>query len=237
MNVASCLVANILVLIPSHNNASHVRRMLAQLRARGLHNLVVVDNGSSTAEMQDFLRSVATTAKVVRLTENRGPRDIFLSDATYRWLPDLFCVTDPDLEFNPNLPDDFLPELAELTERFMVGKAGFSLDIENRAEMRDEDFEIDGKSYKIWEWEEQFWQNRIGTTGSNDPVYRADIDTTFALYNKRYFDRENHLEAVRVAGNYTCRHLPWYRNHGLTDLEAATYRETQKFSYYMRAFG
>jgi peptidoglycan/xylan/chitin deacetylase (PgdA/CDA1 family) len=232
--VAASLLADIPVFVCSFNNVTYVRRMLAQLRARGLYNLTVVDNASSAAEMQDYLQSIASTTKVVRLAENRGPRDIYLSESAYRRMPDLFCLTDPDLEFNPDLPGDFLAELAELTERFEVGKAGFALDISDHAIMRDELFEIGGKSYRIWDWEEQFWQQEIGTNSGGDPVYRAAIDTTFALYNKRYFSREAQFEAIRVAGRYTCRHLPWYKDNGMTQSEKETYVTTQRFSHYLR---
>ena len=106
---------------------------------------------------------------MVRLRANLGPRDIFLSEAAYARLPDLFCVTDPDLEFNPDLPGDFLEELVELTERFHVGKAGFALDIANRDAMRDEMFEINGGNYRIWEWEEQYGKPRLARRAAAIP--------------------------------------------------------------------
>ncbi len=233
--VAASLLSDIPMLVCSFNNVTYVRSMLAQLRARGLHNLIVVDNASSVPEMQDYLQSIAATTKVVRLAENRGPRDIYLSESTYSRMPDLFCLTDPDLEFNPDLPGDFLAELAGLTERFAVGKAGFALDISDRSAMREEAFEIGDSTYRIWEWEERFWQEEIGTSSGGDPVYRAPIDTTFALYNKRYFDRQSQFEAIRVGGRYTCKHLPWYKSNGMPPSEEETYRSTQKFSYYMRS--
>jgi peptidoglycan/xylan/chitin deacetylase (PgdA/CDA1 family)/SAM-dependent methyltransferase len=233
-SVGASLLSDIPLLIPTFNNVTYLRGMIAQLRTRGLQNLIVVDNASSAADMQELLSSIAATAKVVRLSENLGPRHAFLSEAAFRWLPDIFCLTDPDLAFHPDLPGEFLEELVDLTERFRVGKAGFALDIADRSALLDEPvFDIDGKSYRIWEWEEQFWQEEIGVTRGGDPVYRAPIDTTFAVYNKNYFDLERPLQAVRVAGNYTCRHLPWYKDCGIPTAEAETYRATQKFSSYM----
>jgi peptidoglycan/xylan/chitin deacetylase (PgdA/CDA1 family) len=233
--LGASLLSDIPIIVCSFNNLTYLRNMLAQLRARGLSNLIVIDNASSAPDMNEYLCAIATTIKVVRAPENIGPHYIFLSEAAYRWLPDLFCLTDPDLSFNPDLPGNFLEELAELTERFEIGKAGFALDISNREAMRHEPFEIAERSYRIWEWEEQFWQHEIGATSGGDPIFRAIIDTTFALYNKRYFDRGTPLDAVRVAGRFTCRHLPWYHDHGMPEAEAETYRTTQRFSYYMRS--
>ena len=104
-------------------------------------------------------------------------------------LPRLFCLTDPDLLLNPDTPADFLAQLAALTERMAVGKAGLALDIADPAALRQESFRIDqARDWKIWEWEAQFWQDQAGTMPGGDPIYRASVDTTFALYNKRYFD-------------------------------------------------
>jgi alpha-acetolactate decarboxylase len=64
-------------------------------------------------------------------------------------------------------------------------------------------------------------------------VYNAAIDTTFALYNKHYFDPSNFYCAVRVAGRFTYRHLPWYRDSLPPAEELTVYRQTQKYSYYL----
>ena len=64
-------------------------------------------------------------------------------------------------------------------------------------------------------------------------MYRADLDTTFALYDKAFFNSNRFMEAVRVAGHFTCRHLPWYREKELPEEEECFYRATQRFSYYL----
>jgi hypothetical protein len=60
------------------------------------------------------------------------------------------------------------------------------------------------------------------------------IDTTFAVYNKKYFRRDAPFEAVRVAGLFTCRHLPWYRDSRLPLQEEEFYRRTARVSTYLR---
>ena len=92
---------------------------------------------------------------------------------------------------------------------------------------------MDGKPYKIWDWEAQFWAHPL--EGGPDPIYKASLDTTFAVYNKKYFDPASFLEGVRIAGRYTCRHLPWYRDRHMPPEEEAFYRATAKFSYFMPA--
>ena len=220
------------IFIPSFNNPTYVGNMINQILAKNLTNIIVVDNCSTSRKMRDFLDSLASPIKLERLSTNFGPRYIFRSKDRLASLPTIFCVTDPDLQMNPQLPVDFIDELVLCTERFGVGKAGFSLDISNPAEFRDEAFLIGGSSYRPWEWERQFWKTRLGATTDGSPVYKASVDTTFAVYNKRFYYDRLHFRGVRVAGNYTCRHLPWYRDSIVPPDEDRHYVETSSHSFF-----
>jgi FkbM family methyltransferase len=218
------------VLIPVFNNPTYLRKMIEQLRGVGLPNIIVVDNGSEYPPFLDYLDSLEEKLSVVRLKENRGPRRLFRDAALYDQLPQYFCLTDPDLEFNLDLPSDFLQHLTDLTSRYRVGKAGFSLDISEPEKLTAAPFQIGDERYRIWEWEAQFWQTQLEE--KDHPAYRASIDTTFAVYNKEFFCAENFLDAIRVAGRYTARHLPWYADHRLPPEEADFYRATSRHSFY-----
>ncbi|MDQ6656009.1 MAG: FkbM family methyltransferase, partial [Verrucomicrobiota bacterium] len=223
--------SNLRVIVPTFNNPTPLRRMVAQLISCGLGNIVIVDNGSEFPPMIDDLRRLEPNYQVIRLPGNKGPRHIFADAAFYAQLPQLFCVTDPDLAFNPELPANFLDHLIGLTHRHRIGKAGFALDISTPDLMLQEQFVIGGEPYRIWEWEGHFWQTKLADEGP-DPVYRAWIDTTFAICNKEFLRPDDHLDALRVAGRYTARHLPWYRDYRLPADEAAFYRRTSKHSFY-----
>lgn len=207
--------------------------MVAQLQERACQRLRIVDNASTAPEMLLCLQQMeAQGVEIIHRSENSGPH-LFLDAAFYANLPEYFVITDPDLALNPHLPATFLEDLLALTEQHQIGKAGFALDISDRSAMRQENFVICDKVLKIWEWEEQFWTQPLPPLPGGDPVYNADIDTTFALYNKRYFDPGQHYRAVRVAGRFTCRHLPWYREHSLPTRELCTYQKTQRYSSYL----
>ena len=132
------------------------------------------------------------------------------------------------------MPQDFLLTLLKATNSLQIGKAGLALDIEDRHLMKAERFAIGGSTYQIWEWEEQFWTRQRGTTEDGSPIFMASIDTTFALYNKKFFKPELFYNAVRLGGRYACKHLPWYKDVGISAKEEHRYRNTQKFSFYMR---
>jgi GT2 family glycosyltransferase len=223
------------IFVPGFNNPRYARNMLAQLSQLGLHHIYLIDNGSTSEEMRALLDEAEQLATVVRTGQNKGPRAIFLHVASYECLPDVFCVTDPDLEFNPILPEDFLANLLSLTRKYKVGKAGMALRIDDAELMHDRKFQVRGHAYHPTEWERQFWSTRIDTLEDGSPAFRAPIDTTFALYNKNFFSTHNFFAAIRVAGKYTSRHLPWYRESELGAAEDALYRATQKFSFLHRA--
>ncbi|CAN5660382.1 hypothetical protein BH20VER1_BH20VER1_30730 [soil metagenome] len=219
------------VLIPSFNNPTYLRAMIAQLLSIGLENLIIVDNASEFSPHLRYLAALEKRFIVVRQPENSGPRALVRTPQLFDSLPQFFCITDPDLEFHPRLPPDFVQHLIDLTCTHRVGKAGFALDISTPEAMQPHPYQIGEERLRIWEWEAQFWRSPIEPAG-DDPAYRARLDTTFAVYNKEYFDLATHLEGIRVAGRYTARHLPWYREHHLPPEEAAFYRATSKHSFY-----
>jgi FkbM family methyltransferase len=219
------------ILIPVFNSVTYLKSMVSQLRRYGFEEIIAIDNASTFPPLREYL-SQSPDLSVIRLEENKGPHNLFLDPKNLLSLPDHFCITDPDLELNPSLPDDFIYELMSLTEKHGVGKAGLALDISDWSKMRHEKFRIGAADYQIWEWEAQFWKNPVGFTSTGDEVYSAAVDTTFAVYNKKFFDPADHLKGVRVGGRYTCRHLPWYKDRIVPSGEEAFYRASQKFSYY-----
>lgn len=236
-SIASWLSSEVPVLVPCFNNPTYTAQMHGQLQRLGMKRIVYIDNGSTSPEMISLLDTLADAAVVVRVAENLGPRFAFLDPATYALLPRLFCLTDPDIEFHQSLPSNFLGELANLITKYEVGKAGFALNISDRHRMHDRDFRIGDGLHTIWNWERKFWESPVGFTSGGDRVYRAAIDTTFALYDKRYFKPDSYLSGLRVAGRFTARHLPWYVDETIPDDESLLYRQTQQHSFYFREAG
>jgi hypothetical protein len=64
------------------------------------------------------------------------------------------------------------------------------------------------RKQEVIEWESRFFASPEGET-----LFRAPIDTTFALYRPRIgLSRRPSLEAYRTAAPYQIRHLPWYED-------------------------
>ncbi len=140
----------------------------------------------------------------------------------YDFLPQYFIITDPDLQFNINLPNDFIQQLINISEERKSYKTGFALDI-SEPNLFNPKMKLCNRT--IEQWEARFWKILIA-----DPkyiLYMAEIDTTFCLYNKKFFD-SNKLKAIRVAGNFICKHLPWYIDHKVPEDEMNYYLRTKK---------
>lgn len=202
------LVLNPLIIIPTFNNGAYLVNFVNQLEKLNLSRFLVFDGGSSEPVTLTVLEKLEEENRVLVLPGNPGPRQFFESADIFDYLPPIFCVSDPDLTFNDQLPKDFLQHLYGLSVEFSIGKVGMALDLDK--DLVEEEFFFYGEWHTIRGWEGKYWQNRVPNALDLE-VYRAEIDTTFALYNKLYLDPDDFFSALRVAGNFTASHLPWLR--------------------------
>jgi FkbM family methyltransferase len=163
--------------------------------------------------------------KVIHSPKNYGPWvNAHVNQNLYHSLPNNYVVTDPDLQLNLNLPPDFLDQLLKLSSLYKTYKIGMALDIS------EADFMYKYGNYagekSIVEHESQFWSSKLENTEYE--LYTAEIDTTFALYNKSVPNGPQ----IRVGGNFTARHLPWYVNNPvISKYQQLQQYATSKFSH------
>ncbi len=202
------------VILVSYNNAKYVLNSLKQLKNYNI-TPIIIDNNSTDESSLSILKAIQKSgnANVIFSEFNFGYLVGFLNPI-YEVLPKYFAYSDPDLEFNPHLPKDFLEILKELTKRYKVYKAGFALKL-----LKDENIiktsmqklygvpKIYKKELNLIEWEEQYWRFKLSHPSLE--VYAGKLDTTFAVYNKDNLI-DDFYEAVRVAGDFSAIHLPWY---------------------------
>ena len=142
------------VLIISFNNHRYVENTIKQLENLSptkMSNIIIMDNNSSDINTINFINK--TSYKVIRNTENKGPWIERYPDL-YESLPNQFIVTDPDLEFNSNLPKNFIEIMSDLSNKFGCHKIGFALDISDFDQMYNS---IYYNNLSIYDWEKQFW--------------------------------------------------------------------------------
>lgn len=196
----------IAIYVISFNNGYYVKNTVDHLVAKGVDtkNVHVLDNASTGTETVNVLKELEERrVNVVRFPENRGHL-VWQSPEIWDNMPEYFVVTDPDLQFNENLPNNFLETLKEISDLHEASRVGFALSLEEKDEFYTGDYCL-GKS--IYEWEIEFWKYPRESYDNLD-LYDAGIDTTFFLGCKSRF---TNLTQIRVGSNFTAKHLPWSR--------------------------
>ncbi len=187
---------NMTAVIISFNQYTYVSKMVKQLE-KYTNDIVVIDNNSTFPKLLDYYKNEYKYS-LIKMDNNYGHK-VYDKSIFNKIFGDIYILTDPDLEFNENLPDNFINELINISNYFQAEKVGFALLIDS-LDIR-QDITAFGKS--ILDWEKQYWTYKLYYP--NHEIYNAALDTTFCLINK-----QNKGGHYRVAGNYTCKHLPWH---------------------------
>ena len=192
------------ILIICHNNYIYVKHTMSQIKNINelyYNNIVIVNNDSTCLNTINFLKNV--DVKVIN-NVNDGPWICDICNMhIYDILPNKYILTDPDLKFNANIPSNFIEILSELSDKYKTSKIGFALDISDFDKMYQGNYV---RSLNIYDFEKMYWENKINDI--NYEMYNSPIDTTFCLINKNYISEEYDL---RIAGNFTAKHMPWYK--------------------------
>jgi hypothetical protein len=179
------------ILINNRDRLTTTRKMVDDCRRFG-GEPIIVDNASTYPPLMEWYET--RPCEIVRLAKNHGPR------APWQVPIDAprYVVTDCDLDIS-GVPADVLAVLAEGLERYPWAiKAGLSLEIDDLP---------DGYKFKqmVLDRERPAWSDQV-----DDRFYRAEIDTTFAMYRKYPPWAGEYGPALRAARPYTARHVPWY---------------------------
>ena len=187
---------NMTAVIISFNQYTYVSKMVKQLE-KYTNDIVIIDNNSTFPKLLDYYKNEYKYS-LIKMDTNYGHK-VYDKSIFNKIFGDIYILTDPDLEFNKNLPDNFISELINISNYFQAEKVGFALLIDSL------DIRQDVKAFdkSIVDWEKQYWTYKLFYP--NHEIYNAALDTTFCLINK-----QNKGGHYRVAGNYTCKHLPWH---------------------------
>jgi FkbM family methyltransferase len=195
------------IIIICYNNHQYIENTIQQIQIINpvyLSFIQILDNKSTDPHTIQYLSN--SLYPVIYNHINGGPR-ISTQDNPhiYHTMPEQFIITDPDLEFNENLPPDFIERMIHISNKYNAYKVGFALRLDDYSEMfKDTYYTTSSRTFTIEEWESQFWNNRINDD-EGYTLYNADIDTTFCIIKKN-----SSQIRIRMAGNFLARHIPWY---------------------------
>jgi hypothetical protein len=219
------------IIIISYNNYRYVENTIQQIKKLNesyVPNIIVMDNCSNDEETIKYLENLENlkNVKVIRNTRNDGPW-VSCTTNSHVWetMPEKYILTDPDLEFNSELPSNFIEQLVELSDKYNTCKIGFALKLDDFDKMYQG---IYCHNQTILQWESQFWPGSKGNNKIESEIdyelYYAPIDTTFCLISKNnqneyWFSGKDRGQEIRVGGKFLARHLPWYIDYGILTTE------------------
>ena len=198
---------NITIVIIGFNQYTYINKMVNQIKSF-TKDIIIIDNKSDYKPLLDFYENDYKYS-LLKMDKNFGHK-VYEETFITNMLGPIYIITDPDLEFNKNLPKNFIEEMIDVSNKYKAGRVGLALLI-------DTDDIRPGLSYAgmpIKEWEGRFWKNKIDHPKLE--LYSAPIDTTFCLLNTQ---NNIHGLSIRIAGNFVCKHAPWHYNYYLELLD------------------
>ena len=186
------------IIINNYNRLTYLKSLIDSLTSRGYNNIHILDNNSTYPPLLDYYESCPFT--VIHLGKNIGYKALWQSEVFDKFKDSYYVYTDSDMEIATECPDDFMQHFLDILKRYPLSqKVGFGLRIDDLP-----DHFINKKS--VIEHESQFWTKEVEAE-----IYRADIDTTFALYRPYCKGVASRYQEVHRTGKpYVIRHLPWY---------------------------
>lgn len=174
--------------------------------------LIVFDMGSTWPPFLELLKSL--TNRVVHFPNGLGPRDLWMNGELKRHGKGAFFLADGDIDYSQVSSDAFNKMLKLSQEYPWFPKVGLALEVS--------DLPDDKEGLRIRKWAKYEWTVRWNST-----TYLCGLDTTTAYYPRR--ERKFYYRpALRIAGNCTARHYPWYERENSADPEFHYYRSVAK---------
>ena len=196
------------IIINNYNRLTYLKLLIDSLTLRGYENIYILDNKSTYPPLMEYYKHCPHT--VIYLKDNLGYKALWKSDIYNKFKNSYYVYTDSDMEIPKECPENFLQHFLDILNKYpMAQKVGFSIEIDD---LPDHFINKD----KVIEHESSFWKKEV-----EPGVYRAQIDTTFALY-RPYCKGEADIfhEVYRTGKPYTIKHLPWYVDtHNMSEEE------------------
>lgn len=196
-------MSKIPIIINNFNRLTTTRKLVDDLIRLGYTNIHIIDNGSTYPPLLDWYREIDGNGWMRVFYAGVSHNQLALWNTGYieRFKDESYIVyTDSDVELNFNTPHKFIEELILISRTHNGVKAGLALKIDDLPKTK--------MGNRVRTHEAQFWKELFGGLGN---IYGADIDTTFAVIKPT--DPFTY-KAVRVGGNFTARHIPWYTDFG-----------------------
>jgi hypothetical protein len=218
--------SNMPVIIIAYEQVTFIKNMVKQLE-KHTSDIIIIDNNSKFQPLLDYYNDEYNYTLLKQ--KKNFSQTVFCREPIQKLVGDFYIVTDPDLQFNTNLPENLMSELVNISNWFQAYKVGFAICIDD-PNIRTDCFY---GTCSIKEWESQFWKYPVHyPVKPNYQIYLADMDTTFCLINRKSPNRT----CYRLAGDFTMIHIPFM--HGYKEMlmvgEFESYRSGNNSTNWMK---
>ena len=199
-------MCDIPIVINNRNRLSTTKKLADDLYSLGYTNIHILDNNSTYPPLLEWYKECSYRVK--RSDKNLGQLAIYNSGYINEfkgWV----AYSDSDIELNPNTPRGFVEKMIEIAEKYNKLKVGLALRIDDLPTTR--------YGLYVKREEEKFWHREVA-----DCIYEADVDTTFSIIK---VGQPFQYQALRIAGDLTARHIPWYLDYSNLSEEEKYYIE------------
>lgn len=200
------------VIINSFNRPTPLKELIAWLERAGFKQIIILDNASNYLPLLEYYRSLPHE---IIYGPNLGPMALWKTEKLWRRVRHRYYIfTDADVVPDKDCPLDAIDHFLHLMRwHLFTPKVGFGLRIDDLPDHY-------AKKEGVLSWESKHWVHEV-----EPGVYRAPIDTTFALYRPY---AAGHSHALRTSFPYVARHSPWYENSAAPTAEELHYATSAK---------
>jgi hypothetical protein len=171
-------------------------KLIEWLESAGMKNIYIIDNLSTYPPLLEYYKKTKYT--VFKLDRNVGHEALWRTHIFMYFKNQNYIYTDPDILPVEECPKNFIEHFITILTKYpQIDKVGFSLKIDDIPDYYEH-------KQKVIDWESQFWEKEI-----ENGVFKAKIDTTFALYRAN-INHQCWEATLRTGFPYMARHLPWY---------------------------
>jgi len=182
------------IYLTNMNRLSTTKKMVEDLfRMNSNSNITIIDNASTYPPLLEWYEKIKSDITIHRNKTNLGPWSFFYSGISGTVKDTHYVYSDADLELNPDMPYNWQEIMMEYLNKYKR-KPSLALRISDipEGDLRNQ----------ILNHQNICWDK------TDEPdVYLAVTDMTFTLDAKVNGYR---YPSVRLAGNFECRHIPWY---------------------------
>jgi len=193
------------VVINNRDRLTTTKKLVEDLLELNTQEIWIIDNASTYPPLLEWYQHVPEQVKVLRY-HNGGHLALWslgvINNVSEEWV----FYTDSDIELNPSMPKDYQRVMLEAALHYGYNKVGLALALDDIPEyywLRAQVLRNEGR----------WWLNSLAPD-----VYVADTDTTFNLNRK-----VDQYSSIRLAGDFTCKHVPWYIDINNLDPEEQYY--------------